>query len=289
MKLENSFTVPVPVDQAWAVLQDVERIAPCMPGATLDSVEGDSFTGRVKVKVGPIMLTYSGKASFLDKDQSAHSMTIEASGKETRGSGTAKATVQASMQADGDSTKVLLTTDLAVTGKPAQFGRGVMADVSGKLINQFASCLAEEVGSGSAAQPVASGAPAETPAASTAPEPAVSSAAATAEAPAAPPLAPAGAPQQAAPAPATPLPAAGLDPSTAGAGISVDGAAPSSAVAATAPTPAAPAAAPARPRPQQAEAIDLLGTAGLPVAKRLAPVVAGLVAVVVLIRVLRRR
>src|SRR3954468_13461970 len=149
MKLENSFTVPVPVEQAWQVLQDVERIAPCMPGATLDSVDGDSFTGRVKVKVGPIMLTYSGKASFTDKDESAHSMLIEASGKETRGSGTAKATVTARMEADGDSTKVRLSTDLAVTGKPAQFGRGVMADVSGKLIDQFAGCLAREVQSGS--------------------------------------------------------------------------------------------------------------------------------------------
>src|SRR4051812_49089769 len=137
MKLENSFTVPVPIEQAWQVLQDVERIAPCMPGATLDSVEGDSFTGRVKAKVGPIMLTYSGKATFADKDASAHSMVIEASGKETRGSGTAKATVEARMQPDGDATQVHLSTDLAVTGKPAQFGRGVMADVSGKLIDQF--------------------------------------------------------------------------------------------------------------------------------------------------------
>src|SRR4051794_6233598 len=212
MKLENSFTVPVPVEQAWQVLQDVERIAPCMPGATLDSVDGDSFTGRVKVKVGPIMLTYSGKASFADKDSSSHSMLIEASGKETRGSGTAKATVLASMEADGDSTKVHLTTDLAVTGKPAQFGRGVMADVSGKLIDQFARCLAEEVSSGSAAG--ASGGAAEgavtegsAPSALLDTDSEVSSARATADAPAAPPLPPAGAPQQPAPAPATPLPA----------------------------------------------------------------------------------
>src|ERR1700710_2687946 len=151
MKLENSFTVPVPVDQAWQVLQDVERIAPCMPGATLDSVDGDSFTGRGKGEVGPIMLTYSGKATSADKDETAHSMLIQASGKETRGSGTANATVEARMESAGDSTKVHLTTDLAVTGKPAQFGRGVMADVSGKLINQFANCLAQEVQSGSLA------------------------------------------------------------------------------------------------------------------------------------------
>src|SRR3954454_3999576 len=196
MKLENTFTVPVPVDQAWQVLQDVERIAPCMPGATLDSVEGDNFAGRVKGKVGPIMLTYSGKASFEEKNESSHSMTIQASGKETRGSGTAKATVHASMESEGDSTKVLLTTDLAVTGKPAQFGRGVMADVSGKLIDQFARCLASEVQSGATsdaaadATPVAEGSSA--PPASPAPDTTVSSVGAPAAAPAAPPLPPSG-------------------------------------------------------------------------------------------------
>jgi carbon monoxide dehydrogenase subunit G len=282
MKLENSFTVPVPVDQAWQVLQDVERIAPCMPGATLDSVDGDSFAGRVKVKVGPIMLTYSGKATFQDKDEATHSMTIDASGKETRGSGTAKATVKASMQADGDSTKVLLTTELAVTGKPAQFGRGVMADVSGKLIDQFAACLASEVESGESG---------ETPpeqAASAAPAPAatesaatVSSIGATPATPAAPPLPPSGAPQQAAPAPAMPLPATGLS------SVGTSGAAGVAAANGSASTPSATPK--PRPRPQQAEAIDLLGTAGMPVAKRLAPVVAGVVAVIVLIRVLRNR
>ncbi len=282
MKLENSFTVPVPVEQAWQVLQDVERIAPCMPGATLDSVDGDSFAGRVKVKVGPIMLTYSGKATFQDKDEASHSMTIDASGKETRGSGTAKATVKASLQADGDSTKVLLTTDLAVTGKPAQFGRGVMADVSGKLIDQFAACLASEVESGESA---------ETPpeqAASAAPAPAatesaatVSSIGATSATPAAPPLPPSGAPQQAAPAPAMPLPATGLS------SVGSSGAAGVASANGSAGTPAA--APKPRPRPQQAEAIDLLGTAGMPVAKRLAPVVAGVVAVAFLIRFLRRR
>jgi carbon monoxide dehydrogenase subunit G len=285
MKLENSFTVPVPVDQAWQVLQDVERIAPCMPGATLDTVDGNSFTGRVKVKVGPIMLTYSGKATFADKDEAAHAMTIEASGKETRGSGTAMATVQASMQADGDSTKVLLVTDLAVTGKPAQFGRGVMADVSGKLINQFAKCLGEEVQSGSSRAVGTDEASTSTPSAESTPtESAVSSVGATPSAPAAPPLPPSGAPQQAAPAPATPLPAAGLATaaSSAPSAPSSNGVAPAAASSSGSP-------APSRPRPQQAEAIDLLGTAGMPVAKRLAPIAAGVVAAVVLVRLLRRR
>jgi carbon monoxide dehydrogenase subunit G len=292
MKLENSFTVPVPVDQAWQVLQDVERIAPCMPGATLDTVDGDAFTGRVKVKVGPIMLTYSGKATFADKDDTAHAMRIEASGKETRGSGTAKATVHASLKADGDSTQVVLVTDLAVTGKPAQFGRGVMADVSGKLIDQFAACLAEEVRSGTSADSeTASAAPAETTASSSAStstsEGGLSSAGATPAAPAAPPLPPSGAPQQAAPAPAMPLPATGL----VGAGVSGNGSAASSSGSSSAGSSggSGPRPAVSRPRPQQAEAIDLLGTAGMPVAKRLAPVVAVVVVALVVVRVLRRR
>ncbi|MDQ1671840.1 MAG: uncharacterized protein QOC98_402 [Frankiaceae bacterium] len=291
MKLENSFTVPVPVEQAWQVMQDVERIAPCMPGATLDSVDGDSFAGRVKVKLGPIMLTYSGKATFLDKDEATHSMTIDASGKETRGSGTAKATVKASMQADGDSTKVLLTTELAVTGKPAQFGRGVMADVSGKLIDQFANCLASEVqndesGETPSEQP-SSATPAPAATESTVP---VSSIGATSATPAAPPLPPAGAPQQAAPAPATPLPATGL--SSVGAGAAVDGSTSGTANGSASSAPSSAPSAPPKPRPrpqQQAEAIDLLGTAGMPVAKRLVPVAVGVVAVLVLVRVLRNR
>lgn len=281
MKLENDFHVPVSVEQAWQVLQDVERIAPCMPGATLDTVDGDAFTGRVKVKLGPIMLTYSGKAAFVDKDEATHSMLIEASGKETRGSGTAKATVRASMEADGDTTRVVLSTDLAVTGKPAQFGRGVMADVSGKLIDQFARCLADELRAGSTSSTPAAAAPSAEESSSVADaEPAVSSIGATPEAPAAPPLPPAGAPQQAAPAPATPLPVVESTPAAQPAAEPTPPAAS---------TPSAGRAPAASARPQQAEAIDLLGTAGLPVAKRLAPIAAAVVALLVLVRLLRRR
>ena len=151
MKLENRFTVPVPVDQAWKVLLDVQRIAPCMPGATLTSVEGDSFEGTVKVKVGPINLTYGGKAHFVSKDEQAHVAVIDGSGKETRGTGTAKALINCRLVDRGDSTEVEVDTDLNVTGKPAQFGRGVLADVSGKLVDQFAACLSEEIRAGSAA------------------------------------------------------------------------------------------------------------------------------------------
>jgi carbon monoxide dehydrogenase subunit G len=148
MQLEHQFSVPVPVDRAWEVLLDVERVAPCMPGATVETVDGDSFTGQVKVKVGPITVSYAGKASFLEKDAAAHRAVVSAKGRETRGSGTAAATVTASMIGDGDSTRVNVVTDLAITGRPAQFGRGVMNDVGNKLLGQFADCLADRLAGG---------------------------------------------------------------------------------------------------------------------------------------------
>src|SRR3954468_19458208 len=146
MKLEHDFTVPAPVDEAWKVLLDVERVAPCMPGATLLTVDGDEFTGTVKVKVGPIQVTYKGTAKFAERDETTHRAVIEASGKEARGSGTAAATVTAQLTASGaTATKVAVETDLNVTGRPAQFGRGVMEEVAGKLIGQFSKCLSEEL------------------------------------------------------------------------------------------------------------------------------------------------
>ena len=150
MQLENSFTVPVPVDEAWRVLLDIERIAPCMPGAALDTVDGDDFTGRVKVKLGPINLTYQGKASFIEKDEAAHKAVIDARGKDQRGNGTAAAVVTANLKAEGDITRVHVLTDLNITGRPAQFGRGVMTDVGNKLLGQFADKLAAQLGEGDA-------------------------------------------------------------------------------------------------------------------------------------------
>ncbi len=147
MQLTHSFTVPVGVDEAWAVLRDIERIGPCMPGATIESVDGDDFTGSVKVRVGPISMAYRGSASFVDVDEVVHRAAIDASGKETRGSGTARAHVAAELHEVEDGTKVTVVTDLTVTGRPAQFGRGVMADVGGKLIQQFADCLSEQLAS----------------------------------------------------------------------------------------------------------------------------------------------
>jgi carbon monoxide dehydrogenase subunit G len=145
VQLENSFTVPVPVDDAWRVLLDIERIAPCMPGAALDSVEGDAFTGRVKVKLGPINLTYAGKASFVEKDEAAHRAVIDAKGKDQRGNGTAAAVITATLAGEGSSTRVNVLTDLNITGRPAQFGRGVMTDVGNKLLGQFADKLAAQL------------------------------------------------------------------------------------------------------------------------------------------------
>jgi carbon monoxide dehydrogenase subunit G len=149
MKLEHEFRVPVPITQAWDVLLDVERIAPCMPGATVESFDGETVHGRVKVKVGPIQVTYGGSMKFVDKDDATHRVTMEASGKEARGSGTAAATIHAVMSEENGETLVSVITDLAITGKPAQFGRGVMVEVGNKLIGRFADCLAAEIGIGS--------------------------------------------------------------------------------------------------------------------------------------------
>jgi uncharacterized protein len=145
IELDNSFTVPVLPEQAWDVLLDVERIAPCMPGASVTSIsdDGNQIEGQVKVKLGPLALTYKGTAKFTEKDQENHTIAIEATGKETRGAGTASANVQATLKpADvAGSTLVSIHTSLNVTGRPAQFGRSLLPEVSGKLIAQFASNL----------------------------------------------------------------------------------------------------------------------------------------------------
>ena len=141
MELTHTFTVPASLEEAWAAFNDVESVATCFPGASVTSVEGDSFTGSAKVKLGPISLVYSGSGTFVEKDEGAHRMVIEAKGKDKRGNGTAGATVTATMTAAADGTEVTVLTDLSITGKPAQFGRGVMQDVSDKLLGQFVACL----------------------------------------------------------------------------------------------------------------------------------------------------
>ena len=155
MELEHSFIVPVPKSRAWDVLLDVERVAPCMPGATLDSVDGDEIRGRIKVKVGPINMTYAGTARFIERDEELGVVTLEATGKETRGAGTASASVRSVLEDRGPETHVKVLTTLNVTGKPAQFGRGVLNEVGGRLLGIFATnlaaTLAEDQGAASGA------------------------------------------------------------------------------------------------------------------------------------------
>jgi uncharacterized protein len=149
VELNNEFRVAVPAAKTWAVLTDVERVAPCLPGATLLSVDGDEFTGAVKVKVGPITVSYRGKAAFVEKDAAAQRVVLKANGKETRGSGNVAAVVTAQLKDEGDATSVVITTDLTISGKAAQFGRGVLADVAGSLIAQFAKALEADLLGGS--------------------------------------------------------------------------------------------------------------------------------------------
>jgi len=143
MDLQNSFVVPSDIDTAWKQLQDVEGLAPCMPGATLISHDGDDFTGSVKVKLGPVSMVFAGQARFVSKDEATRTVVIEGSGKETKGTGTAKGLVTAVLVEEGpDRTRVDVATEITITGKAAQFGRGVMQDVAGRIIDQFSANLA---------------------------------------------------------------------------------------------------------------------------------------------------
>jgi carbon monoxide dehydrogenase subunit G len=146
VELTHEFTVPATVDQTWEALNDIESVAGCFPGATVTSAEGDTFQGSCKVKLGPIALVYNGTGSFVEKDEASHTMRIEAKGKDKRGNGAAGADVVATLTDSGPETQVKVVTDLAITGKPAQFGRGVMQDVSNKLLDQFVDCLKGKVG-----------------------------------------------------------------------------------------------------------------------------------------------
>ena len=145
MELINTFEVSVPIETAWKVLTDVERIAPCLPGAQLQEIEGDEYRGIVKVKVGPIQAQYKGKATFLERDDVNFKAVLDAAGRDTRGQGNASAIITAQLEAAGESTLVTVTTDLTVTGKVAQFGRGVLADVSAKILTQFVDNLEQTV------------------------------------------------------------------------------------------------------------------------------------------------
>ncbi|MDQ4052504.1 MAG: SRPBCC family protein [Actinomycetota bacterium] len=145
MDLQHRFTVPTSVEETWALFDDIGSVATCFPGASVTSVEGDTFRGTCKVKLGPIALLYTGSGTFVEKDEAAHRFVVDAKGKDKRGNGTAGATVTLSMAEGPAGTDVEVLTDLAITGKPAQFGRGVMQDVSDKLLGQFVQCLEDRL------------------------------------------------------------------------------------------------------------------------------------------------
>lgn len=146
MELTHRFTVPTRAEETWAHFEDVASVAECFPGAQVTSADADSFAGSVKVKLGPVALVYNGTGRFVEKDEAARRFVVEASGKDKRGNGTAAATVTLTMSEVGGRTDVQVVTDLSITGKPAQFGRGVMQDVSDKLLGQFVTCLEERLG-----------------------------------------------------------------------------------------------------------------------------------------------
>jgi len=273
VKLEHSFTVPAELETVWQAVLDPERVAPCMPGATLTEVTGDTFKGSVKVKLGPISLLYKGNGEFLEKDDAAHKVTIKASGKDSRGAGTAAATVTLTLtEADGG-THGTVASELSITGKPAQFGRGLISEVGGKILDTFATCLAARLAPAEAPDltvvkdPPASEPP--TPAAST---PAASTAAAAS---AAAEAAVASAASEAAAAVAADHAEAKETGRKAG-----------EATAAHAPPATKPKLAPA-PEPET-EPIDLLSYAGPSLLKRAAPLLA-LVAAILAFVTLRRR
>ncbi|MEV6443519.1 SRPBCC domain-containing protein [Amycolatopsis sp. NPDC051716] len=297
MRLDHEFTVPAPIGEVWQAVVDPERVAPCMPGATLTKVEGDKFSGTVKVKLGPISLLYKGNGEFLEKDEAARKVTIKASGKDSRGAGTAAATVTLTLtEADGG-THGTVATDLAITGKPAQFGRGLISEVGGKILDTFAGCLSGKLGPAkeaaaekpaaapAAADPAAAGsstagdAPAQSAQAGKAPAQGTDPAAAAAAQPVAE-RAVKPVPEQGPPA-ATSEPVAKPQPSVKPA--------PTTPEINTEPKPK-PADRPALhsvPAPPETEAIDLLDYAGASVLKRVAPVLAAVAAVVGLVAIVR--
>ncbi|WP_193610144.1 SRPBCC family protein [Nocardioides lijunqiniae] len=155
MDLTHRFTVPTGVEETWAHFQDIVSVAECFPGATVSSVEGDTFQGSCKVKLGPIALVYNGSGTFVEKDEDAHRFVVDAKGKDKRGNGTAGAVVTCTMTDSAGATDVEVVTDLNITGKPAQFGRGVMQDVSDKLLGQFVACLEQRLSPAAAEEPAA--------------------------------------------------------------------------------------------------------------------------------------
>jgi len=171
VELTHRFTVPTDIDRTWAAFDDIESVAGCFPGAVVTEVDGADFKGTCKVRLGPIALVYNGTGTFLEKDEAAKKFVVDARGKDKRGNGTAAALVTATLSEAGTSTQVDVLTDLAITGKPAQFGRGMIEDISNKLLGQFVSCLEQRVDDGSPGTAPAASAGAAVDAAAAASEP----------------------------------------------------------------------------------------------------------------------
>jgi carbon monoxide dehydrogenase subunit G len=155
MKINNEFTVGVPADEAWSVMLDLERIAPCLPGASIRESEGDEYQGTMKVKIGPITANYKGTAKFEETDEENRRVVLKATGRDARGQGTASATIVSTLHEEGDDTRVKVETDMRLTGRAAQFGRGIAQDVATKMLDRFAECLEREISGGGAAQEAA--------------------------------------------------------------------------------------------------------------------------------------
>jgi carbon monoxide dehydrogenase subunit G len=263
MKITNEFAVNTPIERAWAVLTDLEAIAPCLPGAQLTGVNGDVYQGKVKVKVGPVISEFAGTAQFVEKDDAQYRGVIDAKGRDARSAGNAAALIAAHLRPAGDRTLVSVDTDLRISGRLAQFGSGMIKEVSGKLLAQFVTNLEAKLAAEETGRAAPAAAPAGTPAASAArpeSEPVTAASAATT------PNAPSAATTTNAPAAATP-PSAALAPP-----------APNTAV--VGPTSGGPPATTTLAEPAaEAEALDLLSIAGRSISKRLVPVLVGLVAV----------
>ncbi len=155
MKINNEFTVGVPIEEAWNTMLNLERIAPCLPGAAIQGSEGDEYQGTMKVKIGPITANYKGTAKFEETDEENRRAVLKATGRDARGQGTASATIVSTLHEEGDDTRVRVETDMKLTGRAAQFGRGIAQDVATKMLNQFADCLEREISGGGAAQEAA--------------------------------------------------------------------------------------------------------------------------------------
>lgn len=250
MRLDNEFTVGVPVDQAWSVLTDLELIAPCMPGAQLTGVNDGVYTGTVKIKVGPVTAQYSGTAQFTEKDDTAYRAVIDARGRDSRGQGNANAVISAQLRSAGSDTVVTVGTDLTIAGRIAQFGSGMIAEVSAKLLRQFVDCLEGKLGAGQVPA-VGEAGPGSGPGAAAVPG-----------------------------APAGPAVQAGKPAGTATSGGTATAAAPATAVA-----PATPGAQAAGPEPA---ALNLMSVAGAAVYKRLVPLVLGVIVIAVIIYLIVR-